>query len=108
MVKTSAGTAGMVPVARVTNLTSLVKRLKKKGIWVIAVEAAATPPWSGFDLRQPLALVLGGEGRGIGRLLRSHCDTAVGLPMRSGVESLNVAVALGVVAYEVQRQRAFL
>ena len=107
VVKASAGTAGLVPVSRVPNLTNLVKSMKKKGIWVIAVEAGGDPVWSGFDLREPLALVLGGEGRGIGRLLRKHCDAAVGLPMVEGVESLNVSVALGIAAFEVRHQRLF-
>jgi 23S rRNA (guanosine2251-2'-O)-methyltransferase len=103
--KASAGTAGVVPVVREKSLIALVKLLKKQGIWVVGVDAGEAPPWSGFDFRLPTALVLGGEGRGIRSLLRRHCDAAVGLPLRPAVESLNVSVAFGGVAYESVRQR---
>jgi len=103
--KASAGTAGLVPVVREKSLILLVKLLKEKGIWVVGVDAGGAPPWSGFDFRLPTALVLGGEGRGIRPLLRRHCDAAVGLPLRPAVESLNVSVAFGGVAYEIVRQR---
>ena len=105
VVKASAGTAGQVPVVRETNLARLLEDLKRRDIWTVAVEAGAPPPWEGFDLSLPVALVLGGEGRGLRRLVRSRCDAAIGLPLAEGVESLNVAVAFGAVAYELQRQR---
>ncbi len=104
-VKAAAGTAGLVPVVRETNLARLLDTLKEAGLWVVAVEAGAPAPWEGFDFRQPTALVLGGEGRGIRPLVRRGCDAAVGLPLARGVESPNVSVAFGVVAYEVLRQR---
>ncbi len=104
-VKASAGAAGRVPVVRETNLVRLLDALREQDIWTVAVEAGAPPPWKGFDLSLPVALVLGGEGKGLRRLVRSRCDAAVGLPLARGIESLNVAVAFGVVAYEVRRQR---
>ena len=105
VVKASAGTAGQVPVVRETNLARLLRDLKQRGIWTVAVEAGAPPPWEGFDLTLPVALVLGGEGHGLRRLVRSACDAAIGLPLAVGVEPLNVSVAFGAVAYELCRQR---
>jgi 23S rRNA (guanosine2251-2'-O)-methyltransferase len=105
VIKAAAGTAGRVPVVRETNVARLLEALKAAGLWVVAVEAGAPPPWTGFDFCQPVALVLGGEGKGIRPLVRRGCDAAVGLPLALGVESLNVSVAFGVVAYETLRQR---
>lgn len=104
-VKASAGTALGFPVARVGNLATFLVGLKAKGIWVIGLDAEGSPLWSGFDLKQPVALVLGGEGRGLRRLTRDRCDLVLSIPLRQGVESLNVSVAAGIALYEVIRQR---
>jgi 23S rRNA (guanosine2251-2'-O)-methyltransferase len=104
-IKASAGTAGLVPVGREVNLVALAEELKERGIWLVAVEAGGAPAWSGFDFRLPVALVLGGEESGIRPLLRRKCEAVVGLPLAPGVESLNVSVAFGAVAYEILRQR---
>jgi 23S rRNA (guanosine2251-2'-O)-methyltransferase len=104
-IKASAGAAFRIPVARIGNLAAFLRRLKEKGIWVIGLEAGGAPLWDGFDLREPVALVLGGEEKGLRRLTREHCDAVLALPLASGVESLNLAVAAGVALYEVVRQR---
>lgn len=105
VVKASAGLAAQIPVARVKNLARFLETLKKEGLWVVGVQAEGAPVWQAFDLKMPLALVLGGEGGGLRPLLRQKCDVQIGLPMAPGVESLNVSVAFGIVAYEVLRQR---
>jgi len=106
VVKASAGLAGKVPVSRAKNLARLLDHLKEKGLWVVGLEAAGPPAWGAFDFSQPLASVLGGEGGGVRPLLRRSCDVLVGLPMASGVESLNVSVAGGIILYEALRQRS--
>jgi 23S rRNA (guanosine2251-2'-O)-methyltransferase len=104
-VKASAGAAAYVPVIRVRNLVNAIEDMKRRGVWVIGVDASATPAWTGFDYTGPVAVVLGGEHRGLRRLVREHCDTLVRLPMLGKIASLNVSVAAGVVLYEVVRQR---
>jgi 23S rRNA (guanosine2251-2'-O)-methyltransferase len=103
--KTSAGAVEYVRVARVTNLVPLIDRLKDQGLWVVGVEGSAETIYSDFDLKVPLALVLGSEGKGIRRLVRGKCDGLVSIPMRGRINSLNVSVAAGVILFEVLRQR---
>lgn len=104
-IKASAGTASRLSVGRVTNIVYFLKSLKEKGIWVVGVDPEGPVPWTGFDMRVPLALVLGGEGRGLRRLARETCDALVSIPLRQGVESLNLSVAAGIVLFEAVRQR---
>ena len=104
--KSSAGAIEHLLVAQVTNLTRTVDALKKGGIWVVGLAGEATQDYDQVDLDRPLALVVGNEGKGIGRLLREHCDFLVRLPMRGKVNSLNAAIAGSIVLYEAWRQRA--
>lgn len=104
-VKASAGGVERVPIARVGNVVAFLKRLKEKGIWVAGLDPSGSTPWTGFDLAQPVALVLGGEGRGLRRLARETCDVLLSIPMRQGAGSLNLSVAAGVVLFEAVRQR---
>jgi len=92
-------------VAQVTNLTRTADALKKRGIWIVGLAGEAAQDYDCVDLNRPLALVVGNEGKGIGRLLREHCDFLVRLPMRGHVNSLNAAVAGSIVLYEAWRQR---
>ena len=103
--KTSAGAVEHVRVARVTNLVPLIAELKDRGLWVVGLEGGGATGYADFDLRLPLALVLGSEGRGLRRLVREKCDAVVSIPMRGRINSLNVSVAAGVVLFEVLRQR---
>ncbi|HEX9428438.1 MAG TPA: 23S rRNA (guanosine(2251)-2'-O)-methyltransferase RlmB [Candidatus Polarisedimenticolia bacterium] len=103
--KASAGAVERLPVARIGNVVAFLKSLKERGIWVAGLDAKGTTPWTGFDLRVPLALVLGGEGRGLRRLARETCDVLLSIPLRSEVESLNLSVAAGVALFEAVRQR---
>ena len=103
--KTSAGAIEHVPVARVGNVVNALKTLKKRGLWVVGLDPTAPEAWTGFDYTVPVALVLGGEHRGIRPVVGSECDVRVHLPVRGRVASLNVSVAAGVALYEVVRQR---
>jgi 23S rRNA (guanosine2251-2'-O)-methyltransferase len=104
-VKASAGTAERLPVARVKNVVSLLKSLKQKNIWIVGLDGSGEAPWTSFDLTGPVALVLGGEGRGLRRLARETCDVVLSIPMAAGVQSLNLSVAAGIGLFEAVRQR---
>jgi 23S rRNA (guanosine2251-2'-O)-methyltransferase len=103
--KTSAGALEHVPVARAANLSRLIDRLKQHNIWTIGTSADADVDYTAWDFTQPCALVLGGEGAGLHRLVRERCDVLVRIPVRGRIESLNVSVAAGIVLYEALRQR---
>jgi len=105
VVKASAGCSEQVRVAVVGNVVDLIKRMKERGIWVVGLDQGKNSLWTGFDFTLPVALVLGGEAKGIRRLVRENCDVLVGIPLSGEVESLNVSVAAGVGLFEVVRQR---
>jgi 23S rRNA (guanosine2251-2'-O)-methyltransferase len=102
--KTSAGAVSWVPQAETANLVRAAEDLKKAGFWIYGADMAGEPVYK-KDLRGRTALVLGGEGSGISRLLRECCDGMVGIPSEGRIDSLNVSVAAGVLLYEVRRQR---
>jgi 23S rRNA (guanosine2251-2'-O)-methyltransferase len=110
-VKASAGASEHVRVARETNLRRAIDRMKKNDLWAYAAEGEAEgeggTPYDALDLTGPVALVMGGEGRGIRRLVREGCDGAVSIPMLGVVASLNVSVAVAVLLYEARRQRGW-
>jgi 23S rRNA (guanosine2251-2'-O)-methyltransferase len=103
--KASAGASAHLPVSRVTNLVNAIEDMKKQGLWVVGVDPKAKKLWTEYDYTGPVAVVLGGEHRGLRRLVREHCDILVQLPMLGKIESLNISVAAAVVLYEVVRQR---
>jgi 23S rRNA (guanosine2251-2'-O)-methyltransferase len=88
--RASAGALEHVPVARVGNLVQALQALKERGVWIVGYDAAGTERWDAVDLTKPVALVLGGEGRGMRRLVREHCDHLVSIPHFGHVTSLNV------------------
>jgi 23S rRNA (guanosine2251-2'-O)-methyltransferase len=83
----------------------LISELKDRGLWVVGVEGGTGNIYSDFDLKIPLAVVMGSEGKGVRRLIREKCDAIVSIPMRGKINSLNVSVAAGVVLFEALRQR---
>ena len=103
--KTSAGAVSHLPVARVPNLPSLLKDLKKEGLWVYGTAADGTTRLYDADLKGAAVIVIGSEGDGMGRLVREQCDFLVSIPMRGKVNSLNASAAAAVVLYEAVRQR---
>ncbi len=106
--RASAGAVAHLPVVQVPNLVQCIKKLKTTGAWVVGTDALAEQTAFQADLTGPLVVVLGSEGKGIGRLLRENCDFLVRLPMSGKVNSLNVSVSAGVILYEVVRQRQVL
>jgi 23S rRNA (guanosine2251-2'-O)-methyltransferase len=103
-IKTSTGAAETVPVFRAPNLARALTWLKEAGVWVVGADAGAPRSLYQSKLAPPVALVLGGEGRGVRRLTRDLCDELVYIPMVGSVESLNVSVATGIVLFELLRQ----
>ena len=103
--KTSAGAAEHVPVARVPNLPAALRELQERGLWIYGTAADGPADLWHTDFTGPLALVIGSEGEGMGRLVREHCDFLVRIPLRGKLDSLNASAAAGILMYEVLRQR---
>lgn len=103
--KTSAGAVSYLPVARVPNLTAVLKQLKGEGLWVFGADAAGGTRLYDADLKGPAAIVIGSEGSGMGRLVAERCDFLVSIPMRGKLSSLNASAAAAILLYEAVRQR---
>lgn len=98
--KTSAGALEYMRVARVSNLASVIDGLKEKGCWVYGADMDGTD-YKKTDFSGAVVLVIGSEGKGIGKLIRQKCDTIVSLPMKGNINSLNASVAAGILMYEI-------
>jgi len=104
--KASAGAASFVPIARVVNLVMTIGDLKKKGVWIVGADQGASRSVFEEALGNlDLALVIGSEGRGLGRLVKEECDFLLSIPNVGEVSSLNASVAAGIMIYEIVRQR---
>jgi 23S rRNA (guanosine2251-2'-O)-methyltransferase len=103
--KTSAGAVSYLPVARVANLTSVLKDLKKQGVWIFGTAAGASTNLYSADLKGPAAIVIGSEGDGMSRLVAENCDFLVSIPMKGHISSLNASAAAAILLYEAVRQR---
>lgn len=102
--KTSAGAVEFMHVARVTNLPREIDELKKRGVWVYCADMDGVSA-DKVDLKGALALVVGGEGSGVKRLVKEKCDGVISLPMKGKINSLNASVAAGILMYEALKQR---
>ncbi len=103
--KVACGAAEHIPFFQVTNLARALRMLKERGIWLVGAAGEAKCGLHQADLKGPLGLVMGSEGKGMRRLTREHCDLLVNIPMQGSVSSLNVSVATGVCLFEAVRQR---
>ena len=104
--KVSSGAAERLPFIQVTNLARVLRELQQYGVWIVGTSGDCETTLFDADLKGPLAIVLGAEGRGIRRLTRENCDQVMFIPMQGGAESLNVSVAAGVCLFEAARQRS--
>ena len=104
--KTSAGAVSYMPVARVANIPSLLKDLKKQGVWVFGTAADGNTTLYNADLKGPAAIVIGSEGDGMTRLVAENCDFLVSIPMKGQISSLNASAAAAILLYEAVRQRS--
>lgn len=102
--KASAGALNYTPVAKVTNLSQTIEELKKEGLWFVCADMDGEIMYR-QNLTGSIGLVIGNEGEGVGRLVKSKCDLVARIPMQGDIDSLNASVAAGVLAYEVVRQR---
>ena len=102
--KTSAGAVNYTPVVKVTNIGRTIQELREAGIWSVCADMGGTP-MTQLNMRGPIALVIGAEGKGVSRLVREKCDMVAAIPQKGQIDSLNASVAMGVLAYEIVRQR---
>ena len=103
--KVACGAAETVPFIQVTNLARTMEWIKQQGIWIYGAAGEAEKSLYETNLSGPIAIAMGGEGKGLRRLTREHCDFLVKIPMAGTVESLNVSVATGICLFEVLRQK---
>src|SRR5690554_4579069 len=103
--KSSAGAIEYIPVAKVTNIAQTIDHLKEEGYWIAGADMEGKDYYYQADLKGPIAIVIGSEGKGLGRLIREKCDFLLKIPMKGEVSSLNAAVAGAILLYEVRRQR---
>ena len=103
--KTSTGAIELVDIAKVTNLTTTITKLKEAGYWIVGAEARESVDYRKIDYNGKIALVLGSEGQGISRLVLENCDYRVRLPMVGKITSLNVSVATAILLYQVYNSR---
>lgn len=103
--KISAGAVNYVPVVQIGNIVQMLASLKEQGFWVVGADMDGESLYFDADLDRPVVLVIGAEGKGLGRLVKENCDMLVRIPMQGGVNSLNASAAGAVLMYEVVRQR---
>jgi 23S rRNA (guanosine2251-2'-O)-methyltransferase len=106
--RASAGAVDHVRIAQVGNLTRALETLKERRIWVYGLDMDGDQDYDAPDYSGPVAVVAGAEGRGLGRLVREHCDVVVRIPLAGHVESLNVSVATSLALFAVRRSRDIL
>lgn len=102
----SAGAVEYVKVARVTNISETIEKMKKAGVWVVGIEAGQEKNYTDVDLDLPTAIVIGSEGKGLSHLVKERCEILASIPMKGKISSLNASVATAVVLFEAVRQRA--
>lgn len=104
--KTSAGAINYTPVAKVTNLVATMEELKEKGLWFVCADLEGEVMYR-QNMTGPIGLVIGSEGDGVSRLVKEKCDFTAKIPMVGNIDSLNASVAMGVLSYEIVRQRSY-
>lgn len=105
--RASAGAVEHMHIIRETNLVNTMKYLKQQGFWIIGADMSATNDYFNTTIPSPAALVIGGEGKGMRRLVKENCDILVKIPMAGSINSLNASVSAALLIYEVIRQRHF-
>lgn len=103
--KVSAGAVQYMKIARVTNISDSIEKLKKAGLWICGTDINTDTYYNKQDLKGPLGIVIGNEGEGISKKVKSNCDFLVKIPMKGKVNSLNASVSSGIIIYEALRQR---
>lgn len=104
--KTSAGAINYISISRVNNLATTLDILKNNGFWIVGSKLEGSQEYNSIDYKQPIALVVGNEERGIRHLIAKKCDFLAQIPMKGSIQSLNVSVATGIFLFEILRQRS--
>jgi 23S rRNA (guanosine2251-2'-O)-methyltransferase len=104
--KASSGAVEHLPLCQVVNIAATVEILKKEGVWIVGTTPRAEKSLYEFDFNLDMALVIGGEGKGMRQLVSKKCDFSISIPMKGGLDSLNASVAGAVVLFEIMRQRS--
>ncbi len=102
--KSSAGAVEHMRIAQEGNIVQVMERLKKEGLWLYGADAAAKETYSNTNMTGAVAIVVGGEGKGLSRIVRENCDYLVSIPMKGNISSLNASNAASILIYEVVRQ----
>jgi 23S rRNA (guanosine2251-2'-O)-methyltransferase len=102
--RAAAGALEYLPVARITNVTQTLEKLKQRGFWIYGLDDQGAELYTEVEYARPTVIVLGSEGKGIHQGVQKHCDVLVKIPMAGAVSSLNVSVAAGVVLFELRRR----
>lgn len=102
--KSSAGALEYMPVARVTNITAAINEMKEKGVWVYAADMDGKPYYE-TDMSGAIAIIVGSEGKGVGRLVKENADVVVSIPMKGRINSLNASVAASILMFEASKTR---
>jgi 23S rRNA (guanosine2251-2'-O)-methyltransferase len=105
VIKTSSGAVKYISIAKETNLSNSIKYLKQNGFWIVGTDMKCQKTLFEVDLKMPVGLVIGSEGRGIRPNLKSACDFLVRIPMTGKLDSLNASVSAGILLYEIFRQK---
>ena len=105
VVKVSCGATEHLPIARVNNINDAIEELKEKGLWIVGTDGSAKELYYEQDLKGPIGIVIGSEGRGMSKLTMKNCDFLVKIPMFGEITSLNASVSGGIIIYEAVRQR---
>lgn len=103
--KTSAGAVEYMKIARVTNISDAIDKLKRAGLWICGTDISTEKYYYNQDLTGPIGMVIGNEGNGMSEKVRKNCDFLVKIPMKGKVTSLNASVSTGIVVYEAVKQR---
>ena len=103
--KVSAGAVEYMNIARVTNISDAIEKLKQNGLWICGTSIDSSKYYYNQDLTGPLAIVIGNEGKGIGEKVKNNCDFLVKIPMKGKIGSLNAGVSTGIIVYEAVKQR---
>ena len=103
--KTAAGAFAYLPVCQTGNIRQTLEGLKEKGFWVVGADMDGESLYFDANMKGPLVIVMGAEGKGVSPLTRKMCDFCVRIPMKGQVSSLNVSVAAALLIYEAARQR---
>ncbi|MFA5466307.1 MAG: 23S rRNA (guanosine(2251)-2'-O)-methyltransferase RlmB [Candidatus Izemoplasmatales bacterium] len=105
VIKASSGAIEYVKIVEVTNLTQTVEKLKEEGFWIVGTSLDGKTSYEEIYVDRPLCIVIGNEGKGMGRLLKEHCDLVVTIPMLGKINSLNASVGAGIIIFDIQRRK---